>query len=375
MKYSIRLNETRWRVRLLMQQTMNRNNYMIAATPAQRSGEYYRLWHVPVIAMFLSVIAYTQEITHYVAPKRTDDRLEPGQAQHFIAVHRDVEKKGILFLFLPGTGNTPGAYSGIARLAAINGFHAINLSYPNMVSVNFTCTDQENLTCHQNMRTEIIWGVNTSDTIDVDSVNCIAHRLVALLEYLQDYFPHDGWELYLDKKHRPVWNRIIVAGHSQGGGYAAFIGKKRATAGVIMFSSVDYCNTYNRPAPWLGIKGATPSSRYSAFGHKRDQAFPLWIQMKAWNALRLTVTSPIVDVDTINYPFKNAQALVSDVAPAQVKKSETPFHNAVVVDYDTPKNKDGTLMLKDVWRYLLLRLKKYPRSAGIIPKVKTGSRN
>ncbi|MBN1575549.1 MAG: hypothetical protein JW913_03300 [Chitinispirillaceae bacterium] len=309
--------------------------------------------------------ACSQEITHFITPRRTDERLAGGQPPHFIAVQRDGKKRNALFLFLPGTGNSPDAYCGIARLAAINGFHAVNLSYPNAISVNFTCTDENSLTCHQNMRTEIIWGTDLSDKIQVDSINCIQSRLVKLLDYCIEYFPHDGWNIYLDKKHLPAWSRIIVAGHSQGGGHAAFIGKKRATAGVVMFSSVDYCSTYDKPAPWLSAKGLTPPSRYSAMGHMRDRAFPLSLQLKAWRALNLTVTNPLVNVDTIGYPFKHAQALISDARPSRERPSETPFHNAVVVDYDTPKKEDGSLLFEDVWRYLLLRLR--PPPPAILP--------
>jgi len=313
-----------------------------------------------LLTVLLNVDTSSQEITHFITPHRTDDRLVPGQPAHFIALHRDVEQRGLLFLFLPGTGNTPEAYRSITRLAALNGYHAIALSYPNAVSVNFTCTGEPSLTCHESMRTEIIWGRDLSDKVTVDSLNCIAGRLSALLRYLARDFPQDGWGAYLGKNGLPVWNRIVVAGHSQGGGHAAFIAKKKLAAGVIMFSSVDYCTAIDRPAPWLSAKGVTPASRYAAFGHERDQSFPLYLQQRAWKALRLTTVHPSVGTDTAVYPYHSAQALVSNIPPAsRSPASETPFHNAVIVDYDTPRAADGNPILKNVWRYLLLRAKSF----------------
>ena len=83
--------------------------------------------------------------------------------------------------------------------------------------------------------------------------------------------PGQGWGEYIQGKEIQ-WEKIIVAGHSQGAGHAAYLGKKFRLAGVLILSGPqDYLNYFHSPAGWLSGPSQTPPSRYFAFLHLRDQ--------------------------------------------------------------------------------------------------------
>ena len=70
---------------------------------------------------------------------------------------------------------------------------------------------------------------------------------------------------------QPVWSRIVVAGHSQGSGHAAYLGKMFEVDKVLMFSGPqDYLDDLGEPAPWQARPSATPPSRFFAFLNEND---------------------------------------------------------------------------------------------------------
>ena len=101
-----------------------------------------------------------------------------------------------------------------------------------------------------------------SDKISVRPANSILNRLQKLLVYLVKQDPDGGWGEFV-ADGQPVWSRIVVAGHSQGAGHAAYLGKMFPVDKVLMFSGPqDYFDDLDKPAPWLARPSATPPSRY-----------------------------------------------------------------------------------------------------------------
>ncbi len=87
-------------------------------------------------------------------------------------------------------------------------------------------------------------------------------RLVKLLQYLDVQHPDEHWGDYLIGGE-PNWSRIVISGHSQGAGMAAYIAKRKAVARVVLFSSPwDYVKSSRQPAPWLSETSATPPERW-----------------------------------------------------------------------------------------------------------------
>ncbi len=296
---------------------------------------------------------FAQRVSHFIYPHATDSAITQWDRPHYVVEKPTVSKRGRLFLFLPGTGNVPHGYRHIANCAADDGFHAINLYYPNDKSVNFTCADYDDMSCYEKMRLEIIEGRDVSPLVDVSPANSIENRLVRLLYYLRANLAKEGWGGYIDSSGNPAWARIIVAGHSQGGSHAALLGKKYRVAGIVMFSSADYHPRYKKAAPWIAKPGKTPMEFYFAMGHRRDRAFPLSTQLAVWRAFGLLNFGSPAQIDSLDAPYGHSHALVTNVSPAREAPSETPFHNAVVADDDTPKNDDGSARLAPDWSYML----------------------
>lgn len=106
----------------------------------------------------------------------------------------------------------------------------------------------------------------------VNKANSIVNRLQKLLLYLASNYPTDNWSQFLTASGDINWQKICVAGQSQGGGHAAFIAQQKKVGRVIMFASPkDFSNTYNAPAFWLTQKSATPLNRYFGFVHTLDE--------------------------------------------------------------------------------------------------------
>jgi hypothetical protein len=103
----------------------------------------------------------------------------------------------------------------------------------------------------------------------------IVNRLVKLLEYLDRHYPGDNWGSYL-QSGAPDWSRIVVSGLSQGAGMAAYIAKRESVARVVLFSSPwDFFGPAKTPAPWLSEPSATPSNRWFAEYHRRENTAAL----------------------------------------------------------------------------------------------------
>src|SRR5207249_4894448 len=93
-----------------------------------------------------------------------------------------------------------------------------------------------------------------------------------------------GWKQYIDN-NQIQWENIIVAGHSQGAGHAAYLGKRFPVAKVLIFAGPqDYLNNFNAPAGWLSDKSKTAASRYFAFLHVKD---PFGFKKQLINCMKL----------------------------------------------------------------------------------------
>jgi hypothetical protein len=170
---------------------------------------------------------------------------------------------------IEGTEDLATRMRPIDSCFAIMGFHVISIDYLNNVNT-ITCRNSTDSSCFDDFRQEINFGTPVSSVVDVDSVNSIVSRFAKLLVYLATHDPAGGWADFL-QGNQPRWERIVVAGHSQGAGHAAYLGKCYRLAGVLMFSGPqDYLKVFDRPAPWQHRKGLTPPGRQFAFLHVND---------------------------------------------------------------------------------------------------------
>ena len=289
-------------------------------------------------------------VTRLIAPSVTDPAISTYLNAH-VAINPDpaVPARNGLFLFLVGTGGQPQNQQLIQATAAARGYHALGLMYPNTPSVGSLCDASSDPDAHWNVRREILTGQDLSPLVAISPTECLEHRLAALLAYLAAAYPAEGWGQYLSAG-AISWPKVTVAGHSQGGGHAAVLGKLHPVARVVCFSSpADWRSAVNLPATWYALPGATGADRVFGFSHEQDELVTLPLVLANWSALGLDAYGATVSVDASAPPYAASHRLTSNLPHAVAAAYPAPFHSAPVVDAVTPKLGDGTPAYRPVW--------------------------
>lgn len=225
-----------------------------------------------------------------VAPQSTSPDIDGslgGLSNHYVAApHSSSDRFPILVVFLGGSLSSTSDYTGITDEAAGLGYGAIDLNYPNNHVVGTVCNQDD--VCFREYRGEVNYGKDVyygtgsqkynagSKAGNINLANSIVNRLVSLLDYLSYEAPGTGtipdatfWSQFLipdqtgqspyftqphtvkiggtpgatvfvaAQRVYPDWSKIIIAGHSQGGGHAAFMGMLTPVPmrRVVMFSA------------------------------------------------------------------------------------------------------------------------------------------
>jgi hypothetical protein len=205
----------------------------------------------------------------------------------------------LLFLFLPGSFAVPTQYQMILYQARALGYHVLSLSYanaatngpapisepdPTKICGDRTLSAQQLLDCWGDLRANRFNGApETTLPAGKDpyvspspKVNSVEHRVKQALLYLAQQ--DSEWAQFLTPaKDNPLWPSIVVAGHSQGGGLAAFIASKVHVKGVVSFSEPNDATPLpllikqstcasnpprtTDPASWVGATATPPRRR------------------------------------------------------------------------------------------------------------------
>jgi hypothetical protein len=212
-------------------------------------------------------------LTRYrVAPTDTDPAIQRYNEPHVVVFDRETVANAPLLLFMTGTGANPAGVDDFLTLAATLGYRAISLSYNNRPAVANVCRKDPDAECSSKFRQKRIFGEDVTAQVDDTPEESIVRRLVKLLGALDKQHPIEKWGQYLDGD-APRWQRIAVAGHSQGAGMAAYIAQRRRVARVVLLSGPeDHSGDRGaeRLAPWIRVgNGATPAALWFAAYHKR----------------------------------------------------------------------------------------------------------
>lgn len=287
----------------------------------------------------------------FVNPQTTDPQIDTFLSPHYVARDPVVTQRNQLLVFLPGTNGVPAVYRAFTNLAADMGFHTIGLNYVNGDGVNEMCGPTLDLDCYGNVRLEILDGTDRSGLVSVNRPNSIENRLIKLLVHMQQINPAANWAQYLNAKSGIRWDKIVIAGHSQGGGHAGIIGKTKLVARVLMFAAMDFNGFRNSVANWMLLPGATPDAGFFGFSHQQDEEVSYTIlSTRAWTAYGMDDFGAPVNVDPALPPYSNTHSLNTNFPDIP---SGSNYHGAIIVDTRFPVDQNGVSIYEPVWRYLL----------------------
>ncbi len=312
-------------------------------------------YFISISLLFLSLSIYAQECsestleTYEIRAKDTDSNISWELNKHFAYFNTDCSSKNTLLVFFVGSFDNPKSLKLFPKLAANNGFHVVVLKYPNNVAAQQACISSSDASCYYNFRKEIIQGTDLSTEVTVDSINCINNRLLKLLQYLDTEHSNQNWNQYFSGNN-VSWNKIIVAGHSQGGGHAALIAKENKVKRCIMFASPnDYSTNFNTPANWVSSSSQTADSLYYGFLSLYDDVVDFDWQFQSFNLLGMSTFGDTLLIDDLSLVNSKTRQLYTK----QTITGAGGNHSIVIRDNKTPIDVDGKPVFTNVWEYLL----------------------
>ncbi len=297
--------------------------------------------------------AIPEPTAYDIDPVATDAAIDPGYGDFVACINPAVSPKGKLFIFFPGTDAKPQHYRLIIQAAADNGYHALGLAYPNSRPVSALCLDTLDDECPGAVHDEALTGRDASTEISVSAADSIDNRLRKALLYLSRQFPADGWATFLNNDRTIRWPLLRVAGHSQGGATAGYIGKRHAVDRVIFFSA-PYEKVSNETPAWLTDPAQTAPQGFFGFSHLRDGMVPWHVIEESWPALRMDIFGGFAAVDGNVPPYGGSHMLYTDFDDRKIFLFDAlAYHNITVLDFETPiEESTGLPIFRHIWQYL-----------------------
>jgi hypothetical protein len=295
------------------------------------------------------------EFDELVRPSATDASIRTFDNPHGVDFPSGKIRRNELLLFITGTqpaekkgeAQKPGARR-FCKNAALSGYHVIFLEYPNDVSAADACRNSRDRDAYSAFRWALIEG-GRNQYVDVPRAESIENRTVKLLTYLQREHPAQNWMQFV-LGGQIAWQKVAVAGQSQGGGHAAIIATRYLVARVLCFGAPkDFSFYFDEPAKWYE-SSVTPLNRYFAFNNTQDKQGCNYPQLlRNLKALGIDKVNGIADVDKEARPFHRARVLFTSW-PGTPTNSKTA-HGSMISDAHLDKK--GVPIFKQVWWYML----------------------
>lgn len=287
------------------------------------------------IAVPLASLASDSFRTYRVKPQETDAAIDRFNNPHVAVFDPNAAPSADLLLFMTGSGANPGNVSDFLNVAAASGYRTVSLSYNDLPAIVAVCPQDPDPACSAKVRQKRVFGDDVTSRVDDTPAESVVNRLAKLLVTLDREHASEKWGEYLNDGALK-WERIAVAGHSQGAGMAAYIAQRKSVARVILFSSPwDFYGRDRELAPWIKAgPGATPADRWFGAYHKKENTAAQIV--RAYRALKIP----------------DAHVRVLSLEPGRFVGSN-PYHRSVVGDGSTPRDPSGSPSYAGDWRFLL----------------------
>lgn len=274
-----------------------------------------------ILLLFLAATASTAQAGLYltVDPSRTEAHIRRINGDHMILPPQN-QSNGLLLITFGGTNSTPDEFLDFQLTASAQGYHVLGIDYPNRV-ITTVCRKNQDAECFDKFRTEIVSGVPVSAVTEVDAANCILNRIRMLLGLLVRESWPGQWSQFLNEDGQLNWRRVVLAGHSQGSGHAAYLSQLFAVEGVILLAGPQDVSQLG-PAGWLDRVGHTPGENYYALLHEAD---PFGVDWQIQAARRLSRGAGQIIVSRMSVPNPHMSVLTRAFEKAWIMMLNRPY--------------------------------------------------
>jgi hypothetical protein len=255
---------------------------------------------------------------------------------------------GPLLLFLPATRAKPADYQLFLGAAQSRGYHVLGLDYWNLGrTLSGTCETDAH--CYSELQRNRFDGSEPSRFSDVSPAGSITARFRDAIAHLDQADPNGGWGRFVAADGAIDWADIVVAGHSQGGGEAAYIAHVRPVLGALMFSSpVESDGDFH--AAWMDRPGRTSVDRMYSLDDVRDVFGPRI--RGSWKVLGLDGGD--------GRPWRTDTAAPSGTADPHAVLTTLDVggpgrSHSLTIDDSTPLDRSGTPRMLPLWEWMLTR--------------------
>lgn len=289
----------------------------------------------------LSTAPVRAEVEHVeLDPSALNPQASKVHGPHLALRDPSAPARHQLVVYLPGTNGSAAGATDILDALARAGYHALALDYLNTVAAA-KFRESQDVHAFDRYRRALIHGGVVDETLTVAAESGIEARIVAAVRHLAAERGKEGWGEF-GAKQGIAWDKLILIGHSQGAGHAAYLAHEHKVAKVLAVAGPqDYLTGLGRPAAWLSAASLTPRDRYRALLHREDE-YDVKLQIAAHRSLLGPKAPEPVSFKQEPPTQAVAPAILVSERPLAAPEGSKPAHGSL-----------RQLSYADVWLYLL----------------------